>query len=47
MVTKQMKDLLVSALSTWFAVKQLQAAELNVEVVVCSGHDVFNLAGTH
>ena len=32
---------------TWFAIKELQAAKLYVKAVVCSGHNVFNVAGAH
>ena len=36
-----------SGVFTWFAIKELQVTKLYVKAVVCSGHDVFNVAGAH
>lgn len=36
-----------SGVQTWFAIKELQAAQLHFEAVICSGHDVFNVACAH
>lgn len=32
---------------TWFAVQELQVAELHVKAVIRSGHDFFKVAGVH